>query len=165
MPPTNPEHIELPSATLEDALQSARQRLGSILVTVTVLTPDAAEISRVASTHPDVYDVGGRKYLDPTHTSPLWLTQVIEQQRPFVGETRTEVREFFVDWETIESLGCGAIINTPVLHGTETIGSINFLGPEGSLDETSVATALEITAGVTAAVVAARLATFPELAI
>lgn len=164
MTPTDLDHTERYSADLEQALASARRRLGSILVTVTVLTPDATEISRVATTHPEVYELGGRKYLDPVHTSPLWLSQVIDRQRPFLGATRREVRDFFVDWETIEALGCGSIINTPVVYATETIGSINFLGPEGSLDDRSIDTALEITDEVTPAVVAARRAAFPELA-
>jgi GAF domain-containing protein len=150
--------------SLDYAAEAATRRLGSILVTATVLTPEKTEISRVFSTHPDVYAVGGRKWMDPTHTSPIWLKQVIEGQRPFLGADAQAVREFFVDWETIESLGCGAIVNTPVVVAGETIGSFNFLGAEGSLDEESVAIALEITEAAAPAIVAARAEAFPETA-
>jgi hypothetical protein len=154
----------MPHLTLDQAADAAIQRLGSILVTVTVLTPDKEEVSRVFSTHPEVYAVGGRKRLDPAHTSPIWLEQVVAGQQPFLGADRESVRAFFVDWETIESLGCGAIVNTPVVYQGETIGSVNFLGAEGSLDESSSAVALEITAEATEAVVAARAEAFPETA-
>ncbi|MGP3534773.1 GAF domain-containing protein [Microbacterium sp. RD1] len=151
--------------SLAEAADQARERLGTILFTVTVLTPDGGEISRVYSTHPDVYAVGGRKRTDPSQTSPIWAEQVIAGQNPFLGADRAAVRSFFFDWETIESLGCGAIVNTPVVHEGRTIGSINFLGPEGSLDEASVATAVEITQQSAPAVAQARAEVFPETAL
>lgn len=154
----------MPVLSLSEAAESARERLGSILFTVTVLTPDGAEISRVYSSHPDVYAVGGRKRTDASQTSPIWSGQVIAQQRPFLGADRDAVRSFFFDWETIESLGCGAIVNTPVVHKGRTIGSINFLGPERSLDEASVVVAVEITRDATPAVARARAEAFPEVA-
>lgn len=152
----------MPSYSLEDAAADARQRLGAILFTVTVLNPDGGEISRVYSTHPDVYAIGGRKRTDPSQTSPVWSEQVIAGQKPFLGADRQAVRDFFFDWETIESLGCGAIINTPVVHDGRTIGSINFLGPEGSLDQSSVQVAMDISRASTDAVASARAEIFPE---
>jgi len=153
----------MPSPTLDQTAQQAIDRLGSILVTVTVLTPEGDEISRVHSTHPEVYAIGGRKRLDPSQTSPIWRDRVVRDQQAFLGADREAVRAFFFDWATIESLGCGAIINTPVVSDGVTIGSINFLGPEGSLDEHSVPIALEITAAAVDAVVTARAEVFPEL--
>lgn len=149
--------------SLSQTAESATQRLGSILVTVTVLTPDGTEISRVYSTHPEVYALGGRKRLDPTQTSPIWLDQVVTGQRPFLGADREAVRGFFFDWATIEAIGCGAIVNTPVVHAGETIGSINFLGPEGSLNDESVGIAMELTNAAIDAVVVARAEAFPEV--
>lgn len=143
-------------STFDDAVDAARAQLGSILVTVTVITPDGAEVARVATTHPDVYPVGGRKRLDPSQTSPLWAEQVVAAQTPFVGADRETVRSFFFDWATIESLGCGAIVNTPVVHEGVTIGSINFLGPDGSLPADAADIAMTITAQLTPDVVAAR---------
>ena len=150
--------------TLDHAAQSAIDRLGSILVTVTVLTPEGDEVSRVHSTHPEVYAVGGRKRLDPSQTSPIWRDLVVRDQQAFLGADREAVRAFFFDWATIESLGCGAVVNTPVVSDGVTIGSINFLGPEGSLDESSIPIALEITAAAVDAVVVARAEAFSELA-
>lgn len=151
------------SLTLAGMANRATSELGSILVTVTVLTPDGSEVSRVYSTHPDVYPVGGRKRLDASQTSPVWLQQVIGDQRSFLGFNRDAVRAFFFDWPTIESLGCAAIVNTPVVHDGLTIGSINFLGPEGSLNDASVAIAEDITRAATGTVAKARAAAFPEV--
>lgn len=142
--------------TLEDAADAARRRLSAVLFTVTVILPGAQVISRIYTTHPDVYAVGGRKRLDPSGTSPAWLETVVAGQRPFVGPDRPAVRDFFVDWETIESLGCGSIINTPVVDRGTTIGSINFLAAEGVMTQDAVPAALEITAAVTPAVARAR---------
>lgn len=141
-----------PEMTLEEAAAAAQDRLGAVLFTVTVILPGHEEISRIYTTHPDVYAVGGRKRLDPSGTSPVWRETVVAGQRPFVGPDRAAVRDFFVDWETIESLGCGSIINTPVVSGGETIGSINFLAGEGVMTEDAVPEALAITAAVTPAV-------------
>jgi nucleoid-associated protein YgaU len=149
--------------TLAAAADAARARLGSILVTVTVITPDGTEVARVATTHPEVYPVGGRKRLDPSQTSPQWAELVVAGQQPFVGADRDTVRSFFFDWETIEALGCGAIVNTPVVHDGVTIGSINFLGPEGSLTADAADIAMQITAQATPAVVAARDEAFGEV--
>lgn len=155
---TAPTQLSLTAAAGE-----ATAKLSSILVTVTALTPDGTEVSRLYSTHPDTYAVGGRKRMDPSQTSPLWKTQVVEGQQAFLGADRDAVREFFFDWETIEGLGCGSIVNTPVVLDGETIGSINFLGSEGSLTSDSVEVALDITARATAAVAAARAEAFPEV--
>lgn len=150
--------------SLDEAVDAARDRLGSILVTVTVITPDGTEVARVHSTHPEMYPVGGRKRMDPSQTSPLWTEQVVTGQRPFLGADREAVRSYFFDWETIESLGCGAIVNTPVVKDGVTIGSVNFLGPEHSLDENAVEIATEITLAATGAVLTARNEQFPEFA-
>lgn len=150
--------------SLTEAAAAAADRLSTILFTVTVLTPDGEEVSRVYSSHPEVYAVGGRKRMDPAHTSPIWRELVVGDQHAFLGADRGAVRDFFVDWATIESLGCGAIVNTPVVDEGATIGSINFLGAEGSLDEGSVEIAMEVTQRATAAVIAARAEAFPEVA-
>ena len=100
-------------------------------------------MARVYTNHPEAYPVGGKKTF-ADDTSPVWLEQVIEGQRPFLGADREAVRGFFFDYATIESLGCGAIINVPIVSEGETIGSMNFLNVEGSYDEASVDAAVSI---------------------
>lgn len=139
--------------SLDSACDAARERLGVTLFTVTVIADDNTSVARIYTSHSEAYPVGGRKLLDKSQTSPIWFEQVLTNQQPFLGLHKQAVREFFFDFETIEGLGCGAIINMPVVSEQGvTIGSINFLAPEGVLTEASVAAALEITQQSTAAV-------------
>lgn len=154
----------MPSTGLETLAERAVQGLSAVLVTTTVIVPGGDEVARVQSTHPRVYPVGGRKRLDPSQTSAVWLERVVHGQRPFLGVDRAAVREFFFDSATIEQLGCGAIINTPVVEDGVTIGSVNFLAPEGTFDQRSVERAVELTALAVPDVARARVAAFPELA-
>jgi len=154
----------MPTTGLETLAERAVRDLGALLVTTTVIVPSGDEVARVQSTHPQVYPVGGRKRLDPSQTSPVWLESVVDGQQPFLGVDRAAVREFFADWATIEQLGCGAIINTPVVEDGVTIGSVNFLAPEGTFDQRSVKRAVELTALAVPAVAHARVVAFPELA-
>src|SRR2546423_31173 len=98
------ETMTVPTTGLEALAEQAMRELGAVLVTVTVIVPDGGEVARVHSTHPQTYPVGGRKRLDPSHTSPVWMTCVIRGQQPFFGGDRASVREFFLDWATIEQL-------------------------------------------------------------
>jgi hypothetical protein len=129
--------------TLDDIFHAAQETVGVRLFTVSAIADAATSMARVYTTHPDVYPVGGRKTLDGD-TNPVWLEQVVKGQQPFLGRDKEAVRSFFFDYETIESLGCGAIINVPVVRDGETIGSMNFLAAEGSYDQGSLAAAVEI---------------------
>lgn len=165
VPPDSAASADAAEADLRGVADEAALRLGATLVTITVITPRGDEVARIFSTHPEVYPCGGRKRLDPSQTSPIWLDRVVARQLPFLGATRERLREFFFDWATIERLGCGAIVNTPVVRGGRTIGSVNFLAPEGKLDETSVGTAMEITREAAPAVAAAAALAFPDAAV
>ncbi|MFI9383889.1 GAF domain-containing protein [Kutzneria sp. NPDC052558] len=62
-------------------------------------------------------------------------------QRPYLGPDAAAVREVFADHRLIAELGCGAVINVPVVVGGRTLGVLNILDTEGSYDEDSVAAA------------------------
>ncbi|MFV0372979.1 GAF domain-containing protein [Microbacterium sp.] len=137
--------------SLPEAHQEARRSPGVILFTVSAIADRATTMARLYTSHPDVYPVGGRKTLDG-QTSPFWFEQVVRGGHPFLGPDTEAVRSFFFDSSTIESLGCGAIINVPVRYRGETIGSINFLDAEGAYDASSVDDAVRIAARVVDAV-------------
>jgi len=142
--------------TLSAAHDRAMTAPGVILFTASVIADGATTMARVYSSHQEVYPVGGRKTLDG-QTSPIWFEQVVRGGQPFLGRDLEAVRTFFFDSAVIESLGCGAIINVPVRHEGETIGSINFLDREGAYDERSVDDALIIADGLVDAMRAAAL--------
>jgi GAF domain-containing protein len=120
-------------------LESAvRQEVGVRLFTVLAWVPERRALRRVHSSHPGQYPVGGEKTVE---VAQGWLAQCIEGRQPYFGKDRAAVREIFADHELIESLGCGSIINVPVVDGDEVLGVLNILDAEGSYDEESVAAA------------------------
>jgi len=131
--------------SLNDMHDFVQGGIGARLFTVSVIADGGTSMARVFTTHPDVYPVGGKKTF-AADTNRLWIEQVIEGQQPFLGKDAAAVRSFFYDHETIEALGCGAIVNVPAIKDGVTIGSINFLDVEGSYDEHSAAAAMEIAA-------------------
>lgn len=129
--------------SFDDVYASARENVGVRLFTASVIADEGSSMARIYTTHPEVYPVGGKKTLEGD-TNPVWLEQVLISQQPFLGADREAVRVFFFDSGIIESLGCGAIVNVPVVSGGRTIGSMNFLAPEGSYDQSSVDAAVEV---------------------
>jgi len=126
-----------PFESFDDVYAHAQEEVGVILFTASVIADSGASMARVYTTHPDVYPVGGKKTL-AGDTNRVWLKQVL------IGADKEAVRAFFFDSATIESLGCGAIVNVPVVSNGQTIGSMNFLGPEGSYDQESVDAAVDV---------------------
>ncbi|MCW2132356.1 GAF domain-containing protein [Arthrobacter sp. VKM Ac-2550] len=135
--------MSTPFNTFDDIYQAARSEVGVRLFTVSAIADNGTAMARVYTTHPDVYPVGGKKTFSED-TDPQWLQHVIEDQQPFMGKDKEAVRAFFFDYETIESLGCGAIINVPVISDGKTVGSMNFLDTEGSYNQVSLQVAVQI---------------------
>lgn len=131
--------------SLDDVFAYVQTSIGARLFTVSLIADAGTSMARIYTTHPDVYPVGGKKTF-AADTNPVWLEQVIEGHQPFLGKDEAAVKSFFYDHETIESLGCGAIVNVPVVKDGLTIGSINFLDAPGSYDEDSAAAAMQIAA-------------------
>ncbi|NIH87327.1 GAF domain-containing protein [Amycolatopsis granulosa] len=115
--------------------------IGVRLFTVLAWIPERRAMRRVYSSHPEQYPVGGEKTVE---IAAGWLEQCIEKQQPYLGADREAVRAVFADAELIGSLGCGAVINVPVVDDGRTLGALNILDAEGSYDDTSVAAAVEL---------------------
>ncbi|WAL68089.1 GAF domain-containing protein [Amycolatopsis cynarae] len=117
-----------------------REEIGVRLFTVLAWLPRRRVLRRVYSSHPGQYPVGGEKSVE---VAEGWLAQCIEGQRPYLGADRAAVREVFADHRLISALGCGAVINVPVVEEGSTLGALAILDAEGSYDEESVAAAVE----------------------
>ncbi|MFE6800184.1 hypothetical protein ACFVEN_00690 [Streptomyces sp. NPDC057681] len=118
--------------SLEDEIRSA---VGVRLFTVLAWLPERRVLRRVHSSHPGQYPVGGEKTVE---VSSGWLEQCIDRQLPYLGADRAAVREVFTDHRTIDALGCGAVINTPVVGSGHTLGLLNVLHAERSYDQAAV---------------------------
>lgn len=128
--------IEL--STVEEQVRAA---IGVRLFTVLAWVPGRRAMRRVYSSHPEQYPVGGEKSAE---ISSGWLEQCIVRQEPYLGPDRAAVRGVFADHELIDSLGCGAVINVPVVDQGETLGALNILDAEGSYDEAALAEAVRL---------------------
>jgi hypothetical protein len=122
--------------------ERVRREVGVRLFTVLAWIPERRALRRVHSSHPEQYPVGGEKTVE---VAQGWLSTCIEGRRTYFGRDRAAVREIFADYELIESLGCGSIINVPVVGDDgEVLGVLNILDAEGSYNDSSVAAAESI---------------------
>ncbi|MFD5246272.1 GAF domain-containing protein [Amycolatopsis sp. NPDC058340] len=122
-------------STVEDKTRAA---IGVRLFTVLAWVPERRALRRVHSSHPVEYPVGGEKTVE---VAAGWLERCITGQEPYFGPDSAAVREIFADHELIDSLGCGAVINVPVVDDGRTLGVLNLLDAEGHYDDDSVAVA------------------------
>jgi transcriptional regulator with GAF, ATPase, and Fis domain len=112
--------------------------VGHKLFTVLRYHESTGESERLYTTHPVAYPVGGRK---PLNTTP-WTQHVLREQRPYLGRTPADIRVVFFDHDLIASLGCGSVLNLPVVTGRRVLGTLNVLHEEEWYDAGDVETGL-----------------------
>jgi len=129
---TNRESVDfglsVSTARDADALWLALQKLsqgqpGHKLFTVMTLDMDAGLARRVYSDHPHNYPVSGTK---PIHRD-AWFDVVHGEKRSFVANTIEDISKVFPDHELIRALGCGSVLNLPVVIRGELVATINML--------------------------------------
>ncbi|SAK60095.1 hypothetical protein AWB76_02842 [Caballeronia temeraria] len=109
-------------ATLFDAVAAvAAQTIGFRLFTIMAYDARNHEVERVFTNMPEIYPAGGRKKKRGT----AWATQILQELRPFRGETAHDIRNAFDDHMTMANLGLGSILNIPIAYGGECIGTMN----------------------------------------
>ena len=94
----------------------------------TVMTVDMVNklARRAFSSHPVDYPVSGTK---PIHYDS-WFEIVHTQHKVFVANTIVDIAKVFPDHEKIWSLGCGSVVNLPVIIGGQLAATINMLHEE-----------------------------------
>jgi hypothetical protein len=122
---------EVMAAGNSDEVWRALQRLaatvgGFKLFTVMTVDMDANLARRAHSSHPDEYPVSGTK---PIHRDQ-WFETVHGEKRSFVANTIGDIAKVFPDHEKIWSMGCGSVINLPVIIEGELVATINMLHRE-----------------------------------
>ena len=122
-----------------DAMQ---KEPGVILFTALQWIPERSSLKRLFTSHPAEYPVGGEKTVE---ISPGWLGTVIEDKEPFLAANLEALREVFSDSGIIQQLGCGAVINVPVLDQQHNVvGVLALLDAEGKYTQESVETAVDV---------------------
>ncbi|MCP2165008.1 GAF domain-containing protein [Goodfellowiella coeruleoviolacea] len=120
-----------------------RAAVGVRLFTVLAWLPGRRVLHRAHTSHPEQYPVGGEKSVE---VAAGWLERCVHGQRPYLGADRAAVREIFSDHELIDALGCGAVINVPVVDDGRTLGVLNILDAEGRYDDAAVTRAAQLAA-------------------
>jgi hypothetical protein len=118
---------ETPDAAYAALEQLARDTVGVRLFTVMTLDMEAMLARRAYTSHPAEYPTSGTK---PIERNP-WFAQVADKREPFVANTLADIAQVFPDHALIGSLGCGAVINLPVVEKGRVAGTVNLLDAEG----------------------------------
>lgn len=128
--------------------------VGARLFTVTTVDLDRAEARRLYTSDAVTYPVSGAK---PIVVDP-WYELVIVGHESFVKNTLAEIAEHFPDHATIGSLGCGSVINLPVMLAGAVVATVNCLDVEHRYtpERVAIAEALRVHA-LAAYLAAARL--------
>ena len=126
-----------PGSVFDETRRRIEADPGVRLFTVLQWLPERRTLRRVASTHPTEYPVGAEKSLE---VSGGWLDAVIDNRRSFLGTHESDVAAVFADIDLIRSLGCGSVINTPILSRGVSVGVLAILDRDGAYDDQSVTT-------------------------
>jgi hypothetical protein len=129
--------------TLTEVHDRVRAEMGVKLFTILAFTDGGQTMQRIYSSHPQQYPVGGRKDV-VSAVAADWVTRCRDEQAPYFGASREDVRRIFTDSALIESLGCGSIINVPIVRHGVCIGALNILDAEGTYSGADIEKALMI---------------------
>ena len=122
---------DLAAATSQQAAYDALFQLSDALVPVrlwTVMSVDyEAGLARRAYTNmPEAYPASGTKPM----VENSWSKIVQYQQKYFVANTLAEIAKVFPDHAQIGALGCGSVLNLPIVHNGQVVGTVNLLDAE-----------------------------------
>lgn len=115
-----------PIATFEAFFRVVNEVVGVRLLTLTTFDVVAGHARRVYSNMPIEYPISGTKPVRPTR----WTDKVIGNHENFVANTLDELSEVFEDFELIESLRCGSVLNVPIVVAGKLLGTVNCLHSE-----------------------------------
>ena len=109
---------------------------GHKLFTVTTVDLGENVARRLHTSNPVAYPVSGSKPI----VRDRWFEIVHGQGRMFVANTIAVIAKVFPDHETIASLGCGSVVNLPVVLKGQLVATINMLHKEHFYTPERVAT-------------------------
>ena len=115
----------------------SKATVGHKLFTVMTVDMTVGLARRSFSDHPMEYPVSGTKPIK----RDAWFDIVHLERRSFVANTIADIAQVFPDFRLIASLGCGSVINLPVIVGNELVATINLLHEENFYTPERVAAA------------------------
>ena len=106
--------------------KTIKNNIGHLLFTLTVVDHSIKYVERVYSNNTKIYPLLGTKPI-PKNS---WTNKVINNKKYFFGENKNQIKKLFFDYEKIFSLGCGSIINIPIINDQKILGTLNILHKE-----------------------------------
>ena len=137
---TDPERIQGYIAYFEADIKTCKQAnqiwaalqnlfaeiVGCKLFTVMTVDMKMLEASRAYSSHTVEYPVSDTKPI----RMDMWFDVMHRQQKLFIANTIGDIAAVFPDHEKIWSLGCGSVVNVPVMSKGALAATINILHAE-----------------------------------
>ena len=117
-----------------------RDLVGAKLFTVMTADMQAMLARRAYTDDPVNYPTSGTKPIEIDR----WFEQVHGRHQSFVANTLAEIATVFPDAELIGRLGCGSVINLPIILGGTMVATVNMLHEEGYYTPDRVALAHDI---------------------
>ena len=106
--------------------KTIKNNIGHRLFTLTVVDHSIKYVERVYSNNTKIYPLLGTKPI-PKNS---WTNKVINNKKYFFGESKNQIKKLFFDYKKIFSLGCGSIINIPIINDQKILGTLNILHKE-----------------------------------
>lgn len=118
----------LATADTPDAIYQALNDLvdatvGAKLFTIMTVDMEAMLARRAYSSDPEMYPTSGTKEI----TMNRWFEHVHGKGQTFVANSLAEIDTVFPDADLIGRLGCGSVINLPVLKDGHLVATMNIL--------------------------------------
>lgn len=122
----------LAAATTEEAAFDAlcaltKATVGAKLFTVMTSDTEAMVARRAYTDDAENYPTSGEKPI----VLNRWFEQVLTRQQAFVSNTLADIDTVFPDAELIGKLGCGSVVNLPLIIHGKVIATMNILHEEG----------------------------------
>ncbi len=114
--------------------------VGAKLFTVMTVDMDAMLACRTYTDDTENYPTTGTKPIEMNR----WFELVHGRHETFVANTLADIDTVFPDAELIGKLGCGSVINLPVVLGGKLVATINILHEEGYYSPERVELAQEV---------------------
>ncbi|MBY6044403.1 GAF domain-containing protein [Phaeobacter italicus] len=114
--------------------------VGAKLFTVMTADMDAMLACRTYTDDPQNYPTTGTKEIEMNR----WFEQVHGRHETFVSNTLADIDTVFPDADLIGQLGCGSVINLPVILRGSMVATVNILHEEGYYTPERVAQAQDI---------------------
>lgn len=116
-----------PSTVFRHLEDAAKQYVGVTLFTVMDYVETRNMGRRCYTSNPESYPASGWIKLNDNN----WFDQVIRKRKTYVANDLDQIKRDFADADLIASLGCGSIVNLPLIQDGRIIATVNLLNTAG----------------------------------